>query len=222
MSTAPDGSPTTQLDAFVDTEADAYFRRNPEHPAESHGFDPHIAERLPDRPTILEVGCADGRRLLRLEQLRPGGRYVGVDPSPSAVEHGNATWPQLDLRVGSAEALPVAEQFDAVVLGFFLYVCDRALLPRIVSEADRAVRDGGVLAIIDFAAPYPSRRPYHHVPGLHTYRMRYENLFLAYPSYSVVHRTVSAMPGGTRTDGSDAAVLTILSKHLDHGYAVEP
>lgn len=215
------GAATIQLDAFVGAEADAYFARNPEHPEESHDFDRHIAAVLPPRPSVLEVGCADGRRLLRLDALVPG-RYVGVEPSVSAVEHGSATWPKLDLRVGSADALPVVdEQFDAVILGFFLYVCDRALLPRIVSEADRVLADGGILAIIDFAAPYPSRRPYHHVPGLHTYRMRYEDPFLAYPSYSLLHRTVSPMPGATRVDGTDAAVLTILRKRLDTGYALE-
>ena len=222
MTVAPATIPalTSQRDAFVGAEGDAYFARNPDHPDESHGFDRHIAELLPAGASVLEVGCADGRRLLRLEQMVPG-HYAGVDPSASAVDHGRASWPQLDLRVGSADALPFDEPFDAVVLGFFLYVCDRALLPRIVSEADRMVRDGGILAVIDFAAPYPSRRPYHHVPGLHTYRLRYEDLFLAYPSYSLVHRTHSPMPGSTRTDGTDEAVLTILRKRLDRGYAIE-
>ena len=212
---------TAQRDAFVGTEGDAYFTRNATPHDEPYGYDRAIADLLPERPSILELGCADGRRLLRLEEMCPGGRYAGLEPSTTAVQHGNAAFTHLDLRIGSADAIPFDEQFDCVVLGFFLYVCDRSLLPRITAEVDRVLVDGGLLAIIDFGAPYPSRRPYHHVPGLHTYRMRYEDPFLAYPSYSLVHRTSSPMPGATRVDGSDDVVLTVLRKRLGSGYADE-
>ena len=220
MTGSAESGDTAQRDAFVGFEGNAYFDRNPNPHGEPHNFDEAIGRFLPEAPSVLEVGCADGRRLARLNRLVPGS-YSGVEPSMSAVEHGRSTWQEFDLRVGTADALPLDETFDAVILGFFLYVCDRALLPRIVAEVDRVVRDGGILAVIDFAAPYPSRRPYHHVAGLHTFRMRYENLFLAFPSYSLLHRSGSSMPTTTRSDGTDDIVLTILRKRLDWGYAVE-
>ncbi len=52
-----------------------------------------ILARLPDRPTVVEIGYGDGSFLSSLAALRPQGRYVGFDP------HGAATNSNLvDLR----------------------------------------------------------------------------------------------------------------------------
>ncbi len=36
---------------------------------------------LPNRPTVVEIGCGDGHLLNRLASARPGGRYIGFDPN---------------------------------------------------------------------------------------------------------------------------------------------
>lgn len=42
-------------------------------------------ERLPQQPTVIEVGCGDGHFLATLAARRPG-RYLGLDPHGSAVQ----------------------------------------------------------------------------------------------------------------------------------------
>jgi hypothetical protein len=52
-----------------------------------------ILSRMPERPTVVEIGYGDGSFLSSLAALRPEGRYVGFDP------HGAATDSNLvDLR----------------------------------------------------------------------------------------------------------------------------
>jgi hypothetical protein len=72
--------------------------------------------------------------------------------------------------------------------GFCLYLCDRESLPLIVAAGDAALMDGGYLVIQDFDPDYPHKVPYHHVPGLFSYKMNYARLWLANPAYRLVRK----------------------------------
>lgn len=48
-----------------------------------------ILERLPENPTVVEIGCGNGHLLRALAEARPAGRYIGFDPN-AAIETGNA------------------------------------------------------------------------------------------------------------------------------------
>ena len=121
---------------------------------------------------------------------------AGVEPSASAVAAGRASDPRLDLRTGTADDLPFADQsFDTIVLGFCLYLCDPALLPRIVCETDRTFRDGGTLAIVDFDPPSPRRRGTATRPGLWSHKMDYAAPFLAFPAYSLAEVSSASHSG---------------------------
>ena len=51
--------------------------------------------------------------------------------------------------------------FDLVHLGFFLYLVDREDYLRCISEADRLLKFGGFLSIIDFETPIQYRHAYY-------------------------------------------------------------
>lgn len=40
-----------------------------------------MLKRLPDNPTVIEIGCGEGHLLRGLAQKNPNGRYIGFDPS---------------------------------------------------------------------------------------------------------------------------------------------
>ena len=212
-----DSNAHRQRDGFLDGAADDWFDRNRGAVDETPlaRFDDVIARHLRPGGALLEIGCADGRRLRRLDHLGPSqSRLTGIEPSGRAVETGRADDPGLELVVGTADDLPFDDlAFDTVVFGFCLYLCDPALLPRIVAEADRVLADHGTLAIIDFDPPGPRRREYRHQPGLWTHKMDYAAPFLAYPAYSLAESlSISHHAAEWSEDESERVGLKVLRK----------
>jgi SAM-dependent methyltransferase len=136
-----------QTDIMLAGEADAWFKRNR---GKLGADDPvgHIIAGLSITPrAVLEIGCANGWRLKRLQQ-EYRCHVWGVDPSHDAVEEASLP----GVLYGTADDLPFcASKFDLVIFGFCLYLCDPADLFRVAAEADRVLADGGTLIIHDFA-----------------------------------------------------------------------
>ena len=216
---------TIQRDVFAAKEGDGYFQRNQaslDKGSEIRDLVIHrIAHHLSPTATsrVLEVGCATGANLAVMSSLRPIEGF-GIDPSAAAVASGNARYPALSLSAATADHLPYEDaSFDALWFGFCLYLVDRALLHRVVAEADRVLKDGGMLAIHDFDPDAPTVRPYHHHPGLNSYKMDYARLFLADPAYalaeklSFTHHSTQWSP-----DGQQRVGLWICRKNTQAAY----
>jgi ubiquinone/menaquinone biosynthesis C-methylase UbiE len=215
---------SSQKDAFLAAEADAWFARNRAQ-GEGAGATSEVAALLrragaaPKR--VLEIGCSNGQLLASLcQELACEG--AGIDPSAAAIAQGRERFPQLRLEVGTADRLPFADgEFDAVLFGFCLYLCDRADLFRIAAEADRVLADGGWLAITDFQPPFAYRNRYAHRDGLHSYKMDYSRLFACNPAY--VERLREVHAHGGEGDSPDARMGTVLlRKDLAAAWPVEP
>jgi SAM-dependent methyltransferase len=98
---------------------------------------------VPERSLVVEIGCGTGAASLHL----PGRRYVGIDPLPLGIPAPlEGTPPPLILQ-GVGERLPLADaRCDAVLLCETL---DHALDPRrVLEEARRALKPGGILAVM--------------------------------------------------------------------------
>ena len=219
----------TQRDIFLAEEGDAYFRRN------ASGYDPAQAQEsslplevlrgyLRPGARVLEIGCANG---LNLERLRrdPGCAGSGIDPSAAAIASGQREFPALDLQVATADRLPFPDaSFDLVWFGFCLYVVDRALLPRVVAEADRVLKDGGFLGIVDFDPDAPVRRRYSHAAGVSSFKTDHARMFLGFPQYVLAEkRPYSHAAGGWDPDPGERLAVQVLAKQISGGYAaIEP
>jgi SAM-dependent methyltransferase len=217
---------TRQRDIFLGGEGDAYFRRNaPAYASQEAGRTSLplqvLKHYVQPGKKVLEIGCANG---LNLEALRRQAGCVGsgVDPSAEAVETGKRDFPSLDLQRATADALPFADaSFDLVWFGFCLYVTDRALLPRVVAEADRVLKDGGFLAIVDFDPGAAMKRRYHHAEGITTYKTDYGRMFLGFPQYVLVEKRSFSHAGERfESDPGERLAIQVLNKHLGGGYAV--
>jgi SAM-dependent methyltransferase len=175
-----------QKDAFLQSEGDAWLRRNTSGPRDWQR-DP-ICEKIAELPLtgavdVLEIGCADGARLKYLAD-KHGHRVAGVDPSEAAVSEAARRGVRA-LR-STADALPFASgAFEVVVFGFCLYLCDDEDLFKIAYEADRVLSDPGWLLILDFEARAPQYRPYHHLPGIRSRKMDNKSMFLWHPAYTL-------------------------------------
>jgi ubiquinone/menaquinone biosynthesis C-methylase UbiE len=213
-----------QRNVFLNGEGDEWHSRNLAHELnELDHIDPVIHQSLGSCTSVLEIGCADGRRLARIsEKCEHISTLVGIDPSSAAITAGSARFTGLDLRVGTADSLPKGELFDAVVIGFCLYLCDRELLSKIVSEVDRVLADGGVLVLVDFDPPHPRRRRYHHHEGIWSYKMNYSELFTALPHFVLSSKTSISHSGNEwEVDERERIAVWSIRKNLSGGYSEE-
>lgn len=198
---------------FLNSEGDAWHDRNKEKPFSSL-TDPVIQE-IKHRLTIthcdiLEIGCGQGRRIGRLQQ-ETSGFCMGIDPSPLAIGTALEHTAGVDFIIGGAADLPKDWHFHLIIYGFCLYVCDREDLQKIASNGDDILQYNGHIIIHDFDPDYPHKVPYHHVPGLFSYKMDYSKLWLANPAYSLV----------TKTKLGDGTAVWVLKKDIEAGWPLE-
>lgn len=214
-----------QKNAFLASEGNRWFQRNREAldglPSLGDIASLCVASHLSgiERAHVLEIGCGQGQNLAALAAQVSIVAH-GIDPSDEAIAAGSSRFPSLTLQKGSADALPYADNsFDVVWFGFCLYLVDRPLLFRVVAEADRVLSDGGLLVIMDFDPGQPSRRSYHHHPGLNSYKMDHARLFLANPAYVLVEkRSTSHNTGQWTADPQERVAVTLCRKNIDHAY----
>ena len=173
-----------QSEHFINGEGEAWLKRNKAKlPVKN---DP-VIEALKQHPEIqpggiVEVGAANGWRLSILRE-HYNCSAEGIDPGASLTE-----WSKSGVYRGTADNLRFPDNdFDLVIYGFCLYLCDREDLFKIVAEGDRVLKDGGYLMIYDFAAA-PHSKEYHHKPGILSYKMDYAHLWLGNPAYTLVAR----------------------------------
>lgn len=192
-----------QSQVFLDSEGEKWLARNKARLPVKNDPVLDTLSRFPQiQPKeVLEVGCADGWRLLELQKKYSCG-ITGVDPGIDPSNRRNHSF-----LLGEASDLPFADCFDLVIYGFCLYLCDREDLFKIVAEGDRVLQEGGYLLVYDFASP-PCRQAYSHKPGLFSYKQDYAALWQGNPAYSLYTRQYY----GT---GSDTTSVTILKKNMD-------
>jgi Methylase involved in ubiquinone/menaquinone biosynthesis len=206
---------------FTDEDANAYFARNYGR-AEDRGPLPQALEqrlttmlaRLPFTPRcVLEAGCCFGRNL-EFYRVKLDAECFGLDMSEKAVNEGKILYPNLDLRVGDACAMPYEDDmFDMVVLGFFLCYLDPSVLFRVASEVNRVLCNDGIIVLHDFDSPFPFRNSFKHKPGLYMHKLDFRGMFLWNPAYSLIEIQALSVEGNTFTKSvNDRVSYSILYK----------
>ncbi|MCY0856202.1 class I SAM-dependent methyltransferase [Cupriavidus sp. D39] len=215
-----------QRDIFLTGgEGDRYFRRNREFYS-----DKRLADELSSAAAlyskyikpgdrILEVGSSSGVNLASICRAT-NCQGVGIDPSGEAVSKGLQLFPELDLRVGTADKLEFPDRsLDFILFGFCLYLVDREHISRVVAEADRCLRDGGWIGITDFMPDVPTARPYAHCAAVTSYKLDYGRLFTAFPHFQLVESACfNHTDDRFSTDPQERLCAQVIHKQLSEGY----
>ena len=208
-----------QREIFSRWEGDRYYGRNPvtpdglEQAAERDPVLKVLAQGRVEARSILEVGASNGWRLACLRRRRPEAVCVGVEPSAAAVTEGARQFPDVSLVRGTAERLPFESgRFDLVILGFFLYVCDRDDLFRVAAETDRVLARNGFVVVFDFCPSRPHRNRYKHRPDVYSYKMNYAQMFLWNPIYRRILEKRTPHPGADPDDLDNRIAVSLLCR----------
>jgi 2-polyprenyl-3-methyl-5-hydroxy-6-metoxy-1,4-benzoquinol methylase len=115
---------------------------------------PGLIERLKRGAHVLDVGCGEGRALLRMAQAFPESRFVGVDFSPEAVVLARAAATQKGLSNARFEAMDAAdlssiESFDLVTA--FDAIHDQAQPAAVLRAIFESLRPGGIFLMQDIS-----------------------------------------------------------------------
>jgi len=176
-----------QRDTFVEGEGQAWLSRNL-HDLGKRDPVMEAMERWNLAPqSILEIGCSNGWRVERLIE-RYNCKVKGIDPVVPRMPHPTTF---TNLHHGHAAALfhYGNAEFDTVIYGFCLYLCDPQDYPSIVKECDRVLADGGDIIIHDFVVTNigdPWRTPYKHKDGVFSHHVQFQRLWTGFPQYTQV------------------------------------
>lgn len=202
----------SQKDIFLSGEADKWYERN-------SAFDyhkivdnlEHVLDYIPEGGNVLEIGCSSGRNAYTLSKELKAS-YYGIDPSLEAVEAAKKVYPKMTFNLGTADLIEHdSGKFDIVYFGFCLYLVDRELLTKVVSEVDRVLKTGGFLIITDFDSSIPRINEYVHKEGVRSYKYKYEEMFLGFPQYVLVDKRPQKNIG-FKYDNNERIATTILHK----------
>ncbi|WP_348945381.1 class I SAM-dependent methyltransferase [Chitinibacter sp. FCG-7] len=211
---------TPQKEAFFE-EGDQFFLRNEkkyeknDKPEFVNLFSKYV--KISDH--VLEVGSGNGLHLAMLTE-RKNCKASALEPSALAIADGQAKYPTISFYQGTAEKLPLADaSVDFLFFGFCLYLIDRSLLCQVIAEADRVLKDGGFIGVVDFDPVTQHRRPYVHRSGIYSYKMNYASLFLAFPQYAEVEKhAFSHYDESFHLDQNERVAAWVLHKSLEQGW----
>ncbi len=104
----------------------------------------YVRESLPEKGTILDLGCGTG--LFLAGYIAGGGAGTGLDLSRGMIQKARERCPYSEFTVGTAEHIPFRDNtFDAVSsLLAFSYLREPE---KVLAEAYRVIRPGGSIAV---------------------------------------------------------------------------
>lgn len=79
---------------------------------------------LPERGTVIDIGCGTGAALRHASELTKTTRFIGIDPVPRMLEiarerlDGLPHADRIEFKLGSAEALPLEDHRATLALAF--------------------------------------------------------------------------------------------------------
>jgi ubiquinone/menaquinone biosynthesis C-methylase UbiE len=215
----------SQSSLFLGGEGDAWYMRNSENlytasDSPDVGFISSTLNAFQNsNSTILEIGCGGGAKLSALSEYFDSLGY-GIDPSKRAIrsarEKYSQTQSKLHFETGIATNLPYEDnQFDLVFFGFCLYLVPPNEILSAAMEADRVLRQGGFLAILDFDYGQQKVNSYKHADGVYSFKNSYSKLFTSLGYFHQVSKwSFSHSDNSFAVDKDERISVEVLYKEL--------
>lgn len=135
-----------------------------------------------DIENILELGCSDGRNAPLI--LKHVSKYTGIDPSPKAVAEGINNG--LNLKTGWAHSFKLNQQFDIIILGFFMYLTSPEHWFNIAQNVYSHLKTDSFIVITDFYADEIEKKIYDHDPAMNIHKFNFNRMFNWHPTIKTI------------------------------------
>lgn len=169
-----------QTEAFAESESFRYFTDRTGFTRPTISVDDLHAVAGPIR-SILDAGCGTGVNLAHLVDVTGASRGTGIEPNADTVaqlRRNHEVDPRLEFHEASVHRLPFpSDSFDLVVCWSVLHWVGREEYLQALGELIRVTAK--YLIVMDFVGSQDYRVPYHHRPGLFTYKMDFEPPLMA-------------------------------------------
>lgn len=111
-----------------------------------------VVDKLSAGADVIDVGCGSGVAITELAKAYPASRFLGIDPSPTALAEAaacakNAGVQNLDLREGVGEALEDKAKYDFVMVLDCMH--DMTHPNEAMAAIRRAIKDDGAWLVKD-------------------------------------------------------------------------
>jgi ubiquinone/menaquinone biosynthesis C-methylase UbiE len=218
-----------QKKAFLDFEGDEWFFRNSNSIANYNSEEDAVINLMKDynlkAQTLLELGCSAGYRLNAIKEYFPDSIICGLEPSKLAIEYGLKNYPEINFVNGTADDLSSYKDasFDIIIVGFLLYVIDRDLLLKVISEIDRVLKNGGKIILVDFFSELPTKNSYEHIKDAlaFSFKQNYDEIFLSTKLYHLIDKSSYNHLNKSKDSSEDyynKYSITLLRKDLISSY----
>ncbi|WP_026751211.1 class I SAM-dependent methyltransferase [Sediminibacterium sp. C3] len=218
-----------QKNAFLKYEADKWFLRNSQAIKNYNSSKDEVINIIKEYNlevnSVLELGSSAGYRLNAIKSLFPTKNLTGLEPSKLAIEYGQENYPSIHFVHGTADNLSCLNDnsYDLVIVGFILYVIDRNLLLKVISEIDRVLKDGGVVILVDFFSEKPVKNSYEHIHDLQafSFKQNYDEIFTSSKLYYLLDKSSFSHDNKIKDVSSDyhnKYSISVLKKDLTASY----
>ncbi len=97
-------------------------------------------------PTILDVGCGDGRHTFIID--KNGGKAIGVDLSESMLEEAIGLYPEGEFRKMDMRDLSFEDDsFEGIWVSGSIYHVPKSEVGDVIKEFRRVIKENGVIAV---------------------------------------------------------------------------
>jgi ubiquinone/menaquinone biosynthesis C-methylase UbiE len=97
-------------------------------------------------PTILDVGCGDGRHTFIID--KNGGKAISVDLSKSMLDEAIKLYPEGDFRKMDMRALSFEDDsFEGIWVSGSIYHVPKSQIGDVIKEFRRVIKEHGVIAV---------------------------------------------------------------------------
>lgn len=207
-----------QKNIFEECEGNNYFERNKEKNKLKTGYLVY-KKYLKSKSKLLMIGSSNGDNLNFLKE-ETGCEAYGIDPSQKAIDFGTIQYPNIKLFQGTSDNLNFEDNFfDMIIFANCLSWVDRELLSKTIYEADRVLKNKGIIGIMSFDTRLPERNKYKEYNDVYTYKYDYSKIFTSYPHFFLVEKLSFSSENEIFSDDIKNRVASwVILKENEHSY----